>query len=206
MNRRYYSCLPIACLAFNLTHAELITTEDQSLEGRVDLVEKKIDTINSMNLLGKIEQLQSELTTLNRQIDFIQRPQQNAQSSPLTAPNEPPSMRKVYSLIAQQNLLEARETLEQLAQYPNNQTDPAEIQFWQGELAYQQHDTPEARRHFNRVLNNYPQHNRAADSLFKLADIAKEAGEIEQANQLLATLKIQYPDSIASQFTTESQS
>ena len=93
-----------------------------------------------------------------------------------------------------------------LAQQPNLNTDPAEIQFWQGELAYQQNDTPDARRHFNRVLNSYPQHNRAADSLFKLAEIAKESGEIEQAEKLLATLKIQYPDSIASQFTTESQS
>jgi TolA-binding protein len=56
------------------------------------------------------------------------------------------------------------------------------------------------------VINKYPQHNRAADSLFKLAEIAKESGEIENAKKLLATLKIQYPDSIASQFTADPHS
>ena len=203
---RYHQLLPIACLAFSVAQAELITADDQSIEGRLDLIEKKVEALNSMNLLGKIEHLQSELTTLNRQIDFLQKPQHETQATNTIDPNEQPSMRKVYALIAQQRVADARETLEQLAQHPNVNTDPAEIQFWQGELAYQQNDTSEARRHFNRVLNNYPQHNRASDSLFKLAEIAKESGEIEQAEKLLATLKVQYPDSIASQFTTESQS
>ncbi|MBM4211423.1 MAG: tetratricopeptide repeat protein [Gammaproteobacteria bacterium] len=204
---RYHQILPIALLAFNLAHGELVTADDQSIESRLDLIERKIEVLSGLNLLGKIEQLQAEITTLNRQIDFLQRPKSNVElSSAQTQADEQPSMRKVYSLIAQQNIPLARSTLATMAQNPNDNTDIAEVHFWQGELAYQQKDTSEARRHFNRVINKYPQHNRAADSLFKLAEIAKESGEIENAKKLLATLKIQYPDSIASQFTADPHS
>jgi TolA-binding protein len=204
---RYHQILPIAVLAFNLAHGELVTADDQSIESRLDLIERKIEVLSGLNLLGKIEQLQAEITTLNRQIDFLQRPKSNVElSSAQTQADEQPSMRKVYSLIAQQNIPLARSTLATMAQNPNDNTDIAEVHFWQGELAYQQKDTSEARRHFNRVINKYPQHNRAADSLFKLAEIAKESGEIENAKKLLATLKIQYPDSIASQFTADPHS
>jgi TolA-binding protein len=204
---RYHQILPIAVLAFNLAHGELVTADDQSIESRLDLIERKIEVLSGLNLLGKIEQLQAEITTLNRQIDFLQRPKSNVElSSAQTQADEQPSMRKVYSLIAQQNIPLARSTLATMAQNPNDSTDIAEVHFWQGELAYQQKDASEARRHFNRVINKYPQHNRAADSLFKLAEIAKESGEIENAKKLLATLKIQYPDSIASQFTADPHS
>jgi tetratricopeptide (TPR) repeat protein len=204
---RYHQILPIALLAFNLAHGELVTADDQSIESRLDLIERKIEVLSGLNLLGKIEQLQAEITTLNRQIDFLQRPKSNVElSSAQTQADEQPSMRKVYSLIAQQNIPLARSTLATMAQNPNDSTDIAEVHFWQGELAYQQKDASEARRHFNRVINKYPQHNRAADSLFKLAEIAKESGEIENAKKLLATLKIQYPDSIASQFTADPHS
>ena len=204
---RYHQILPIAVLAFNLAHGELVTADDQSIESRLDLIERKIEVLSGLNLLGKIEQLQAEITTLNRQIDFLQRPKSNVElSSAQTQADEQPSMRKVYSLIAQQNIPLARNTLATMAQNPNDSTDIAEVHFWQGELAYQQKDASEARRHFNRVINKYPQHNRAADSLFKLAEIAKESGEIENAKKLLATLKIQYPDSIASQFTADPHS
>lgn len=204
---RYHQILPIALLAFNLAHGELVTADDQSIEGRLDLIERKIEVLSGLNLLGKIEQLQAEITTLNRQIDFLQRPKSNVElNSAQTQADEQPSMRKVYSLIAQQNIPLARSTLATMAQNPNDSTDIAEVHFWQGELAYQQKDASEARRHFNRVINKYPQHNRAADSLFKLAEIAKESGEIENAKKLLATLKIQYPDSIASQFTADPHS
>lgn len=204
---RYHQILPIAVLAFNLAHGELVTADDQSIESRLDLIERKIEVLSGLNLLGKIEQLQAEITTLNRQIDFLQRPKSNVElSSAQTQADEQPSMRKVYSLIAQQNIPLARSTLATMAQNPNDNTDIAEVHFWQGELAYQQKDASEARRHFNRVINKYPQHNRAADSLFKLAEIAKESGEIENAKKLLATLKIQYPDSIASQFTADPHS
>tara|TARA_Y200000002_G_scaffold383289_1_gene404905 strand:- start:8086 stop:8727 length:642 start_codon:yes stop_codon:yes gene_type:complete len=203
----------VSALSFQLAHAELITADSQddaipSLENRVTALERNVQTLNDMNLLAKLDQLKNEITTLNRQIDFLQKPSQNvSESNPtaqLTNLDQGPSMRKVYGLIAQQQNKEARSVLKELAQKPNGH-DPAEIEFWQGELAYQEKDFNAASQFFKSVINSHPDHSRAPDSLFKLAEIAKETGDAAQAERLLATLKIQYPDAIATQYSSESK-
>ena len=202
-----FKFIPLSVMLLNVAHAELITADDSSdsMSDRLSRLERSVQALTDMNLLVKFDQLKAEVTTLNRQIDFLQS-QAQKQSPPQVEANnsEKPSMREVYALIAQQESAKARDVLAQLASNPSGH-DPAEIEFWQGELAYQDKDFNAAVDHFKNILNKHAEHNRAPDSLFKLAEIAKESGDSEQAERLLATLKIQYPDSIANQYSLESK-
>ena len=202
--------IPLALTLSTIAHAELVTAEDtsDSISDRINRLERNVQALTDMNLLTKFDQLKAEVTTLNRQVDFLQNQAQHTTAPAATAQseaaNEAPSMRQVYALIAQQESTKAREVLAQLSANPSGH-DPAEIEFWQGELAYQEKDFSAAINHFKHVLNTHAEHNRAPDSLFKLAEIAKESGDTAQAERILATLKVQYPDSIANQYSSETK-
>ncbi|WP_236564192.1 MULTISPECIES: tol-pal system protein YbgF [Alcanivorax] len=116
-------------------------------------------------------------------------------------PADPQADRQAYN-DAQRKLLErdfegAVSALEAyLEEYPNGSYRP-QAHFWLGE-SYSNLKSPrltQAREQFSKVVDDYPDHDRAPTSLYKLASLQARGGSTVQARDTLKRLLKQYPDS-----------
>ncbi len=85
-----------------------------------------------------------------------------------------------------------------LRKYPNSQY-AGNAQYWLGEVSLVQGDLQAAGTAFALVADNYPEHNKIPDSLYKLADIERRLGRVERARGILQQVVAQYPSSSAAQ-------
>ena len=72
----------------------------------------------------------------------------------------------------------------------------AHAHFWLGEV-YSNQKTPQldkARKQFQTVVDDYPNHSRAPTSLYKLASLQAKAGNTSEAEVSLHKLIKQFPD------------
>ncbi|MEM7080846.1 MAG: tol-pal system protein YbgF [Pseudomonadota bacterium] len=84
-----------------------------------------------------------------------------------------------------------------IEQYPNGQfTAPAF--YWLGELhLLHTGDVELARQSFMQVINLYPDHQKAGDSLYKLGVVYSTLGEVETARDYLQRVQLEHPGSSA---------
>uniref|UniRef100_UPI0035168EE7 tol-pal system protein YbgF n=1 Tax=Alloalcanivorax venustensis TaxID=172371 RepID=UPI0035168EE7 len=172
------------------------------------------------NLQGQVEELRHELTQLKgaereRYLDLDTRINalvEQVNSAPKTdaeagddggnsdTPADPEADREAYSA-ARGKLLErdfdaAATAFEAyLKDFPQGQFR-AHAHFWLGEV-YSNQKTPQldkARKQFQTVVDDYPNHSRAPTSLYKLASLQAQAGNTGEAEVSLHKLIKQFPD------------
>ena len=201
--------IPLALSA--MTFAELITDEDptSSLESRITNLEKSVSNLNEIAIISKLEAMQNQIITLNRQIDFLQAGQNTVDRTEQPTTSILPAEKKisltdVYQAISKQNWDQALSILAKLDQ-STDKKDEAEINFWKAEIYLEKGDSEKAKSTFVSLVNNYPQHSRAPDALFKLSKIARKNGNQLMANRYIETLKVQYPNSTALQYIQSQQ-
>ena len=81
----------------------------------------------------------------------------------------------------------------------------ADAYFWSGELFLAQEMLEDAKLSFKNVVDNFYQHSRAPDSLFKLGEIYRIEGDVERSLEFYDKVKEDFPDSGASQLAKKSQ-
>ena len=81
----------------------------------------------------------------------------------------------------------------------------ADAYFWSGELFLAQEMYEDAKLSFKNVVDNFYQHSRAPDSLFKLGEIYRIEGDISRSLGFYNRVNEDFPDSGASQLSKKSQ-
>lgn len=172
------------------------------------------------NLQGQVEELRHELNQLKgaereRYLDLDTRINalvEQVNSAPKTdaeagddggnsdTPADPEADREAYSA-ARGKLLErdfdaaATAFEDYLKDFPQGQFR-AHAHFWLGEV-YTNQKSPQldkARKQFQTVVDDYPNHSRAPTSLYKLASLQAKAGNTGEAEVSLHKLIKQFPD------------
>lgn len=115
----------------------------------------------------------------------------------------PPLLRKIVVLIAEEKFDTALDKIDQALPQADTQT-LAELYYWQGRaiLGTIDHGSlPDVERRrtraglaFMRVAIVYPQHERAAECLFRAAEICRNRQQVEPARRLYSELCQGYPD------------
>jgi tol-pal system protein YbgF len=74
--------------------------------------------------------------------------------------------------------------------------------YWVGEVHYAARRYDQALQTFGRVVSEYPEGNKVADALFKMALCHKRTGDLQKAAALLERVQRQYPDTIAARMAS----
>ena len=197
-----------------------ITNIRQDLEGRLETTSRGQLELANQNeqlraevarLRGQIELLTNEVETLKqRQRDFyVDLDTRLRQLESGTAPNtasasaDPALESAEYE--AALNLLKDgkhREALTAfdafLARYPAGNFS-AGAHFWAGNAALQAKDINAATKHFETVLNKWPNENVAPDAMLGLANSQQSIGDAATSRRTLQALTERYPQSNAAQ-------
>jgi len=83
-----------------------------------------------------------------------------------------------------------------LHKYPSSQYS-ANAQYWLGEVHLVKGEFAEAQAAFALVVQQWPQHTKVPDALYKQADAYQRLGEFEKARSLLQEVSAKYPSSSA---------
>ena len=102
---------------------------------------------------------------------------------------------KANKLITENKLSKAEIILsDMLKKYPNGALT-ASAHYWLGEIYLHSDRVSEAQVSFSYVSDNYPRHDKAAESLLKLGIIESTLGEHQRARSLLQEVEKRYPNS-----------
>jgi tol-pal system protein YbgF len=108
-------------------------------------------------------------------------------------------------LFEESRFSEALEIFSQIIITFPNGAFTADAYFWSGELFLAQEMYEDAKLSFKNVVDNFYQHSRAPDSLFKLGEIYRIEGDIERSLGFYDKVNEDFPDSGASQLSKKSQ-
>ena len=108
-------------------------------------------------------------------------------------------------LFEESRFAEALEIFSQIIITFPNGAFTADAYFWSGELFLAQEMYEDAKLSFKNVVDNFYQHSRAPDSLFKLGEIYRIEGDIERSLGFYNKVNEDFPDSGASQLSKKSQ-
>lgn len=120
----------------------------------------------------------------------------NVPSSPLIQ-NESTSYKHAFDLIQAKDYTNAIKALENhLVQYPNGQYTP-NVYYWLGEVSLVVKSFEQASVNFHKVLDYYPLHAKAPDSLLKLGYVSYERGNLKEASQFFQDVQNRFPETSA---------
>ena len=108
-------------------------------------------------------------------------------------------------LFEESRFAEALEIFSQIIITFPNGAFTADAYFWSGELFLAQEMFEDAKLSFKNVVDNFYQHSRTPDSLFKLGEIYRIEGDVERSLGFYDKVKEDFPDSGASQLAKKSQ-
>ena len=77
--------------------------------------------------------------------------------------------------------------------------------FWSGELFLAQEMYEDAKLSYQNVVDQFPNHQRSPDSLFKIAEIYRLQGQQDKAESTYNNVIENYPDTGASQLSIKSK-
>lgn len=130
------------------------------------------------------------------QLEPIQSVADSVPSSPLIQ-NESTSYKHAFDLIQAKDYTNAIKALENyLAQYPNGQYTP-NVYYWLGEVSLVVKNFEQASVNFHKVLDYYPLHAKAPDSLLKLGYVSYERGNLKEASQFFQDVQNRFPETSA---------
>jgi tol-pal system protein YbgF len=204
--------------AFAQSRGERIET----LEARMDGVERQLANQGLMEMSRQIEQLTAELRRLRGDIDQLQhdleraRTQQKdqyvdldtrlqaAEAALAAAPAQPAAAgspeaeyQAAFNLLKEGRYDEAAVALREfLARHPQHELAPNAM-YWLGEAHYVRRDYPAALAAFEGMLRDYPGTRKAPDALLKAGYCQYELKQTGAARTTLARVVAEYPETQA---------
>lgn len=85
-----------------------------------------------------------------------------------------------------------------ISQYPQS-TYADKAHYWLGQLLYNKSELVDAAKHFDIVLNQFPDSNKRSDAMLKRGIVAQKQNDIKKAKVLYQNLLKDYPSSSAAQ-------
>ncbi len=175
---------------------EQLRAEAARLRGQIELLVNEVETLKQRQ-----RDFYVDLDTRLRQLET--GGQAGAQTSPPGTSADPAAESTAYE--AALNLLKDGKHREALtafdafvARYPAGNFS-AGAHFWAGNAALQAKDINAATKHFETVLNKWPNENVAPDAMLGLANSQQSIGDAATSRRTLQALTERYPQSNAAQ-------
>ncbi|MDG2060519.1 MAG: tol-pal system protein YbgF [SAR86 cluster bacterium] len=205
-----------------------VLTEDLNSEEGLNLLYQKINRLEDeiAELRGKLEEtsyLLNRFEELNQQryVDIDRRLYELTQISPGQAEElsftdaeqniteedykELSLHRKALELFDLGRFAEALEAFDiQIIKYPKGRYS-GDAYFWSGELFLAQENLANAKESYLVLINNYKDHPRYPDSLYKLGEISRISSEIIEANTYYNQVIENYPNTASSLLALKSK-
>jgi len=126
-----------------------------------------------------------------------QPPKPTADTEPVDPEQEQLYYEAAFDLIKTRDFDQAEQALSGfLHRYPDSQY-AANAQYWLGEVYLTKGEAEPAHAAFARVVENWPEHAKVPDALYKQADAAQRLGQSDEAQRLLNEVIEKHPNSSA---------
>ena len=204
---------------FLLSTSTIFSEENESLEllyKKIEVLEEEIRDLrnileeNSILVDRSLELQQQRYLDLDSRILEISKISSEKLSSvdeegQYSDSEEKELFKSALILFEESRFAEALEIFSQIIITFPNGAFTADAYFWSGELFLAQEMYEDAKLSFKNVVDNFYEHSRAPDSLFKLGEIYRIEGDIERSLGFYDKVNEDFPDSGASQLSKKSQ-
>ena len=204
---------------FLLSSFTIFSEENESLEllyKKIEVLEEEIRDLrnileeNSILVDRSLELQQQRYLDLDSRILEIskissEKPSSVDEEAQYLDTEEKELFKSALILFEESRFAEALEIFSQIIITFPNGSFTADAYFWSGELFLAQEMYEDAKLSFKNVVDNFYQHSRAPDSLFKLGEIYRIEGDIARSLEFYDKVKEDFPDSGASQLAKKSQ-
>ena len=204
---------------FLLSTFTIFSEENESLEllyKKIEVLEEEIRDLrnlleeNSILVDRSLELQQQRYLDLDARILEIskissEKPSSVDEDAQYLDTEEKELFKSALILFEESRFAEALEIFSQIIITFPNGAFTADAYFWSGELFLAQEMYEDAKLSFKNVVDNFYQHSRAPDSLFKLGEIYRIEGDVERSLEFYDKVKEDFPDSGASQLAKKSQ-
>jgi tol-pal system protein YbgF len=208
-----YSFLCAAGLLFaqTLLAADKGSFKHLSIEQRVHQLELAQENEQSLQLPRKMDLLLEEVQSLRDKVEDLEHRFSDPDSdkvNPLDAKDEAPveTLKSVdreksseqyeaaYALLQERKYPEALTAFQAFVQEDHEPRLRGNAWYWIGEVYLLQRNKKMAAEAFSRVVRDYPENNKVADSLLKLGYIAYDQKEYIDAKKWLEKVNKEFPD------------
>ena len=204
---------------FLLSTSTVFSEENESLEllyKKIEVLEEEIRDLrnileeNSILVDRSLELQQQRYLDLDARIleiskIYSEKPSSVVEDAQYLDTEEKELFKSALILFEESRFAEALEIFSQIIITFPNGAFTADAYFWSGELFLAQEMYEDAKLSFKNVVDNFYQHSRAPDSLFKLGEIYRIEGDIERSLGFYDKVNEDFPDSGASQLSKKSQ-
>jgi len=204
---------------FLLSSFAILSEENESLEllyKKIEVLEEEIRDLrnileeNSILVDRSLELQQQRYLDLDARILEIskissEKPSSVDEEAQYLDTEEKELFKSALILFDESRFAEALEIFSQIIITFPEGSFTADAYFWSGELFLAQEMFEDAKLSFKNVVDNFYQHPRTPDSLFKLGEIYRIEGDIERSLEFYDKVKEDFPDSGASQLAKKSQ-
>jgi tol-pal system protein YbgF len=177
----------------------LLQEEVQTLRGMVEVNDHQISQLT--------ERQRDFYTDLDSRINELKNAMPPASSSPAPSPGQGAGQvsgsvnqeyiqyQQAYDLMQQKRYGEAIAAFEQyVVDHPNGKY-AANSYYWMGETQIIHSDLNAAKASFQKIVTQFPTHQKSADALLKLGYVYDAAGQKDKALKTLTEVKTKYPGS-----------
>ena len=204
---------------FLLSTSTIFSEENESLEllyKKIEVLEEEIRDLrnileeNSILVDRSLELQQQRYLDLDARILEIskissEKPSSVDEEAQYLDTEEKELFKSALILFEESRFAEALEIFSQIIITFPDGSFTADAYFWSGELFLAQEMFEDAKLSFKNVVDNFYQHPRTPDSLFKLGEIYRIEGDVERSLEFYDKVKEDFPDSGASQLAKKSQ-
>ena len=204
---------------FLLSTFTIFSEENESLEllyKKIEVLEEEIRDLrnileeNSILVDRSLELQQQRYLDLDARILEIskissEKPSSVDEEAQYLDTEEKELFKSALILFEESRFAEALEIFSQIIITFPDGSFTADSYFWSGELFLAQEMFEDAKLSFKNVVDNFYQHPRTPDSLFKLGEIYRIEGDVERSLEFYDKVKEDFPDSGASQLAKKSQ-
>lgn len=179
----------------------------QNLRGRIELAEHELSKLNDKQR-DYYSDLSSRLSDLEQgtsgKLPLGAPPEKHAAPvGPTSAIDDYKQYQSAYELLQKKHYDQAVQAFNEYVQgHPNGQFAP-NAYYWIGETEIIHDDLNAAKLAFQKIIHDYPGHQKSADALLKLGYVYDAAGEQELALKTLTEVTKKYPGSSVARMATK---
>lgn len=189
---------------------EMLRQEVQTLRGMLEVSQHEIEQLNQRQ-----RELYADLDSRISEMRHTTSKQTSAQARPAAYPPSPlpekapgadsdrDDYMAAYDLLKSKRYKDAIDAFNRYVQTHPASDYSANAYYWLGEAHVIHDDLNEARIAFEKVLADYPGHQKAPDALLKLGFVYDAAGQYDKAIEALSEVKRQYPHSSVSRLAEQ---
>ena len=204
---------------FLLSTFTIFSEENESLEllyKKIEVLEEEIRDLrnileeNSILVDRSLELQQQRYLDLDARIleiskIYTEKPSSVDEGAQYLDTEEKELFKSALILFEESRFAEALEIFSQIIITFPDGSFTADAYFWSGELFLAQEMFEDAKLSFKNVVDNFYQHSRTPDSLYKLGEIYRIEGDVVRSLEFYDKVKEDFPDSGASQLAKKSQ-